>query len=218
MNTLLDVRCLVTRSLCAALMLTPVLPVTSQAIAEEAPVWIEAECFDIVGGWSRNAQHVDMMGSPYLLATGVGRLVEDAVTRVEVPQTGMYRLWVRCRDWLPPHSPGRFRLVIDGRESKTFGAADGEDDRWRWFEGGRYELRQGAIEVRLRDLTGWWGRVDVIVLAPADFTPAEEMKPLAEQRLKYAGVSSKVVDEGLFDVVVVGAGPAGMGARRGRRA
>lgn len=212
MKTLLAARCLVSCSLSATLLLTPISPVTSHAIAEEAPVWIEAECFDTAGGWSRDTQHVDTMGSPYLLATGVGRPVKDAVTRVEVPQTGTYRLWVRCRDWLSPHSPGRFRLVIDGRESKIFGAADGEDDRWQWFEGGNYELSQGEIEFRLRDLTGWWSRVDVIVLAPAGFTPAEEMKSLAQQRLTYADVSPAMVDEGRFDVVVIGAGPAGMGA------
>lgn len=182
------------------------------ANAEEPVVWIEAECAQVTGGWSRDTQHVDLMGSTYLLATGVGRPVEDAVTYADMPQAGTYHLWVRCRDWLPSHSPGKFQVLVDGKASKVFGASDAGDDAWRWHKGGSYDLKHGRVEVRLHDLTGWWGRVDAIVLAPQDFTPDDDLEALAEQRLLYAGVSTEIEEQGPFDVVVVGAGPAGMGA------
>ncbi|MHC4252013.1 MAG: FAD-dependent oxidoreductase, partial [Planctomycetota bacterium] len=140
-------------------------------------IWLEAESFDETGGWSNDPQFVDVMGSPFLLATGLGKPVADAVTAAKVSRAGTYRLWVRCRDWLPPHSPGRFRVVVGGTESEaTFGEA--ETDRWRWVEGGEFDLAAGKVQVRLRDLTGWWGRCDAVVLATDGFTPAGNLREL----------------------------------------
>ncbi len=173
-------------------------------------VWLEAEGFESVGGWQRDTQHVDTMGSVYLLATGLGRPVDDAITQADIPAAGTYRLWVRCRDWLPSHSPGRFRVLVGGRPSDELGRA--ADDAWRWQAAGQFELPEGPVEVRIRDLTGWWGRVDAVVLAAGDYRPADDKDTLAAQRLQYGGVSAEVADAGRFDVVVVGAGPAGLGA------
>jgi len=173
-------------------------------------VWLEAECFDSVGGWQRDTQHVDTMGSVYLLATGLGRPVDDVVTRAVIPAADTYHLWVRCRDWLPSHSPGRFRVSVDGRPSDELGRA--ADDAWRWQMAGRFDLAQGEIEIRIQDLTGWWGRIDAVVLAGEGFRPADEQNVLAAQRAQFGGVSAEVEDAGRFDVVVVGAGPAGLGA------
>ncbi len=180
------------------------------ATAAGQVVWLEAEGFESVGGWQRDTQHVDTMGSGYLLATGLGTPVDDAVTRADIPAAGTYRLWVRCRDWLPSHSPGRFRVLVGGKASGELGRA--ADDAWRWQAAGEFELAEGPVEVRIRDLTGWWGRVDAVVLAAGDFRPADEQDALAAQRVRYGGVSAEVADAGRFDVVVVGAGPAGLGA------
>ncbi len=38
-------------------------------------IWPEAEQFDKTGGWSNDSQFVDLMGSPYLLATGLAVVV-----------------------------------------------------------------------------------------------------------------------------------------------
>ena len=180
--------------------------------AEPAVVWLEAESFDDVGSWSRDTQHVDVMGSVYLLATGVGKPVEDAVTTAAIPADGDYRLWVRCRDWLPEYSPGRFRVVINGQESAVFGESGDPSDTWRWVRGGSFPLNEGPAEIRLQDLTGWFGRVDAVALATDGFTPSDDRKTLARQRVEYAGVSPEIKELPVFDVVVVGAGPAGMGA------
>jgi hypothetical protein len=173
-------------------------------------LWLEAEQFEQLGSWSVDAQFVDAMGSPQLLATGCGKPVADAVTRADVPASGTYRLWVRCRDWLPAHSPGRFQVLVNGRASSaTFGQA--ADDRWLWVDGGAFELPPGAAEVRLHDLTGWWGRCDAVVLAPDDFKPSDEPQALSLQRQQASAVAQPELLSD-FDLAVVGAGPAGLGA------
>ena len=43
-------------------------------------VLVEAELFKNKGGWSVDTQFIDQMGSPYLLAHGLGEAVKDAVT------------------------------------------------------------------------------------------------------------------------------------------
>jgi len=174
-------------------------------------IWIEAEQFSDTGKWSNDSQYVDLMGSPYLLATGIGKPVADAVTNAKVPETGKYRLWVRCKDWFPSHSPGRFQVLVAGEPSSvTFGKA--KDDAWQWVDGGTFDLERGDVEVRIHDLTGWWGRCDAVILAGGDFKPANDLSELATQRLKYLGVAATAKKMGPYDVVVVGGGPAGCGA------
>jgi len=80
--------------------------VASNAAAQT--ILVEAEGFDDIGGWVIDQQFIDQMGSPYLLAHGLGQSVRDAVTTVEFAQTGKYRVWVRTRDWVAPwKAPGK---------------------------------------------------------------------------------------------------------------
>ena len=62
---------------------------------------------------------MDQMGSPFLLAHGLGEPVGDARTELRIPAAGNYRVWVRTRDWVAtwnaPGAPGRFQLLLDGR-------------------------------------------------------------------------------------------------------
>lgn len=91
--------------------------------AEAELVWLEAERFQESGGWTNDAQFIDQMGSPYLMAIGLGTPVENARTRVELPAAGRYRIWVRAKDWVPAYHPGRFQLLVQDRPlKKTFGA------------------------------------------------------------------------------------------------
>ena len=119
-----------------------------------ATVPVPPQSFD-AGGWSLDAQFMDVMGSPYLLAHGLGVPVADATATVSVPKAGTYRVWARTRNWAP-ESPGRFRVVVNGKAlDKTFGAGK---DVWDWEDGGVMELATGRVTVALRDLTGFDGR------------------------------------------------------------
>jgi hypothetical protein len=70
----------------------------SSAASED--ILVEAEMFREHGGWVVDPQFMDQMGSPYLLAHGLGRAVADAETSVRIPRAGSYRLWVRTMDWV----------------------------------------------------------------------------------------------------------------------
>ena len=101
-------------------------------------VLVETEAFDDLGGWVLDQQFMDLMGSPYLLAHGIGVPVADARTTVDFPEAGTYRVWVRTRDWVAPWNapgaPGRFQVLVDGVPLETtFGT---EGDPWHWQDGG----------------------------------------------------------------------------------
>src|SRR5512140_2101777 len=94
--------------------------------ARAPSILVEAESFDDCGGWAVDQQFMDLMGSPYLLAHGLGEPVRDAVTSLTFREPGSYRVWVRTRDWVAPWkakgAPGRFQVVIDGQPlAVTFG-------------------------------------------------------------------------------------------------
>ena len=74
----------------------------------DAATLLETEAFAEKGGWVVDQQFMDQMGSPFLLAHGLGKPVADAVTKVTLAK-GEYRVWVRTRDWVAPQGPGRFK-------------------------------------------------------------------------------------------------------------
>ncbi len=81
-------------------------------------VLVEAESFADLGGWVLDQQFIPEMGSPYLLAHGLGEPVADAKTTVALPAAGEYRVFVRTVDWVAKFgrtgSPGRFQVLVDG--------------------------------------------------------------------------------------------------------
>lgn len=127
-------------------------------------IFVEAESFDCRGGWVLDNQSMGQMGSPYLLAHGLGVPVENASTVIRVENGGKYRVWVRTRDWVKQWdqtaSPGRFELLLNGKALEvTFGTERAE---WHWQDGGTICLKTGENRVELRDLTGFDGRCDAI--------------------------------------------------------
>ena len=126
-------------------------------------LWIDAEDFADYGGWWIDTQFVAFMGSAYLIAAGVCDPVKDAVTSVDVPRPGRYRLWVRTKNWHPEHSPGRFKVAINGQAAaQVFGA--GKTPAWVWESGGEFDLPAGPARLSLQDLTGAYGRCDALIL------------------------------------------------------
>ena len=53
---------------------------------KSAFLFVETESFSCKGGWVVDQQFMDVMGSPYLLAHGMGEPVKDASTQVEFPE------------------------------------------------------------------------------------------------------------------------------------
>jgi hypothetical protein len=175
-------------------------------------LWADAADFGDYGGWALDTQFVGFMGSSYLIAHGTGTPV--AAARLEIPavRTGRYRLWVRSKNWIPEHSPGRFALSINGRDcGKEFGAQHA--DGWRWEDGGMHDLSSGQTLLELRDLTGYYGRCSSIILTrDLKYVPPAELDAFRKERARLTGVSDVPVNAGEYDVVVVGAGTAGCNA------
>ena len=180
-------------------------------------VLVEAEGFDELGGWVIDTQVMDQMGSPFLMAHGLGRPVEDAATRIAFPAAGTYRVLVRTRDWAAPwnapEAPGRFQVLVGGEPLPAeFGT---EGAQWHWQEGGTVEIAEGGLEttVALRDLTGFNGRCDAILFTTdPDFVPPNEGEAMARFRRALLGHPETPEDAGPYDLVVVGGGMAGTSA------
>jgi len=183
--------------------------------AEATTVLVEAEQFGDYGGWVLDQQFMDEMGSPFLLAHGLGHPVADAKTTVAIPKPGDYRVWVRTRDWVAPWNapgaPGRFQMLIDGKPlDETFGTEGAE---WHWQDGGTVRIPKTEVAVALHDLTGYEGRCEAIAFcADTQFRPPNGLEELTAWRRKTLGVPDRPEEAGQFDLVVVGGGIAGTAA------
>lgn len=177
-------------------------------------ILIEAESFDHPGGWVLDTQFIKSIGSPYLLAHGMGVPVADAVTRVKIPSAGKYHVFVRTKDWVArwkaPGTPGRFQVIVDRVPlDATFGTTGAD---WHWQSGGQLDLPAGEIVLSLHDLTGFEGRCDALVLTTEKTSPPAEAEELAAWRLKTLHLDAKPVQKEGYDLVVAGGGYSGMGA------
>jgi len=184
------------------------------AAAGAAEVLVEAEAFDDTGGWVIDQQFMDVMGSPYLLAHGMGRPVKPATTEVVFPETGTYHLWVRTKDWVPEEewTPGRFTVVVAAAPADAvFGA---EKPAWHWQSGGTVAVKAKRVRVELVDVTGFEGRCDALYFTtdPKARPPAEAGPKMDAWRRRLLGLPEAPPSAGEFDVVVVGGGIAGTSA------
>lgn len=199
----------------------------NKAMAEEASimkaakdgttVFVEAEGFANKGGWVVDQQYMDQMGSPVMLAHGMGAPVANATTEVTFSKTGEYRVFVRTRNWIgrwtPEYAPGVFKLIVDG---KPLGATFGNKGAaWEWQDGGTVTIARRKTALSLRDLTGFEGRCDAILFSSdPNFVPPEG-DLLAAFRSAALGLTADPKDApdapgGPFDLVVSGGGMAGI--------
>ncbi len=177
-----------------------------------ASLLVEAESFENHGGWKLDTQFIEIMGSPYLLAHGLGIPVEDATTPIVLPSAGQYRVWVSTKDWVArwkaPGQPGRFQIFINGNPlAETFGTRGAE---WFWHDGGILELTEREVTLALHDLTGFDGRCDAIYFSTnLDEKPPSDKDILPKWRRDQLGLPDDPETEGPYDLVVVGGGYAG---------
>ena len=191
---------------CASSALLTAVIMGQELKKEEAYLYLEAERFDDVGGWTIDAQFRQIMGSTYLLAAGTGAPVEDAVTKAQIPREGRYYLWVRCKDW-DKTSPGKFQVfVADQPGSVTFGE---QKKGWAWISGGSFDLLEGTAPVLLHDLTGYYGRCDALILTTdKGFVPPDDLAAIAALRDRILGRQEP--ETLAFEFVVVGGGYGGV--------
>ncbi|MCX7886204.1 MAG: FAD-dependent oxidoreductase [Verrucomicrobiae bacterium] len=199
---------------CTCTTLVALLAAASTVAAETRNklVLVEAEAFSVRGGWVVDPQFMDQMGSPYLLAHGLGVPVRDAVTTVKFPSPGRYRVWVRTKDWVArwkaPGAPGRFQVLVNGQPLKTIFGTEGAE--WHWQDGGIVETADTDVLLALRDLTGFEGRCDAILFsAEPRFVPPNRDPEMAAFRRRCLGLPERPEPAGEFDFVVVGGGIAG---------
>jgi len=129
------------------------------ARADQPAVLVEAEAFKDAGGWVNDSQFMDQMGSPFLLAHGLGRPVEDAETTVQMPSPGKYRVWVRTRDWVAQwtkdrvDAPGKFHVLINDKPLETVFGTEGVD--WHWQHGGVVQIDKKEAQYSTRSSSSW---------------------------------------------------------------
>ena len=179
-----------------------------------ATILVEAESFASHGGWDLDTQFIREMGSPYLIAHGLGKPAADATTTISVPEAGRYRVFVRTKDWVArwqaPGTPGSFQVLVNGVPlAETFGTKGAE---WGWHDGGTVDLLAGDARLALHDLTGFDGRCDCILLTTAAGPPPGDAAVLAAWRREALGLPAEPETQGPYDLVVIGGGYSGMGA------
>ncbi len=177
-----------------------------------AQVWIEAESFSDFGGWVVDEGSMEVMGSAYLMAHGMGIPVTDASTTCVIPSRGEWHVWARTRDWTAVWnrgtSAGRFTVKIGGEELPEILGTNGCE--WGWQKAGSIVLSEGEVAVALHDLTGFNGRCDALYLTlDPNETPGNRFDSVEDLRKNTNKIkTTDMPDE--FDLVVVGGGIAGV--------
>lgn len=185
------------------------------AAIHAADLFIEAESFKNKGGWVVDQQFMDEMGSPYLLAHGMGNPVNDACTEAMFPETGIYYAYVRTYNWTSPwkegEGPGKFALYVN---NKRVGLPLGTEGKaWMWQPVGKIKIKDAKAVICLRDLTGFDGRCDAVYFTTEkNQVPPSGVKELESFRRKFLDFPDKAPVAGKYDLVVVGGGIAGISA------
>lgn len=196
-------------------LVTILLLILNFGFAHASQLLVEAENFKVKGGWVVDQQFMDLMGSPYLMAHGLGEQVEDARTTVHFPETGVYYIYVRTYNWTSPwkqgEGPGKFKLSVNGKKlSPVLGT---EGNAWIWQPAGKVNIRKPEAIIGLHDLTGFNGRCDAIYFTTRENdVPPSDPDALASFRKEMLNLPDTPPSAGTYDLVVVGGGIAGMSA------
>lgn len=178
-------------------------------------ILIEAETFKTKGGWKTDTQFIESMGSPYLNAHGLGTPVADATTTFTSTNSGKFQVWARTKNWTKAlnreGAAGTFNLSVNKAQlPQTLGNAE---PTWQWQPAGTAEIKKGENTLTLKDLTGFNGRVDAIILSNTpNFTPPNDSTPMATWRAKLLNFPTTPTLHKDYDLVVIGGGYGGLGA------
>ena len=174
--------------------------------AQAETVLVEAESFADWGGWVNDTQFMDQMGSPYLLAHGMGKPVADAKTTF-VAAGGKYNVWVRTRNWTchwhPDIGAGTFNLIVNGEKLPNLLGCQGKGE-WLWVKADDVKLKDGKNTLALHDCDGFDGRVDAVCFTTNPKPSAILNGPRPPSVIARHDPLPK------FDLCVVGGGVAGI--------
>ena len=172
-------------------------------------IFIEAESFNDLGGWTVDQQSIEVIGSSYVMAHGLGKPVADTKSVFNVNSDGEYAVYALTRDWTAvwgvKDSAGKFLIKIDGKTLPVTLGTKGKD--WAWQKAGSVSLKSGVHSIALHDLTGFNGRCDAVYITDGE-SPSNEPSEIESlrKRLNY----KEVYDCGEeFDLIVCGGGVAG---------
>lgn len=120
--------------------------------------------FDSLGGWFADTEFLLTEGVCYLMAHGLGNVVENAKTTFDSDVTGIFHVYVYTYNWVAPwHNdmyPGLFRTVINDKE----GEISGHTEHWGWEDCGIANIKKGKNTLELEDLTGFEGRCAFVLV------------------------------------------------------
>ncbi len=178
-----------------------------------ADLFVEAESFTHKGGWVADQQFMDQMGSPYLMAHGMGKPVADATTQIKFPQIGIYYIYVRTFNWTSPwasvEGPGKFTLKVNNKKLPVVLGCEGSE--WHWQKAGKITIKNTDATLSLVDLTGFNGRCDAIYFTTeAGQAPPSDIQGLNAFRKQKLSIPQIPAQTQSFDFIVVGGGIAGM--------
>lgn len=177
-------------------------------------LFVEAESFNEKGGWVVDQQSMDIMGSPYLMAHGLGEPVADASTSVEFDEPGTYYVFVRTNNWTHHwhngDGPGKFKLKVNNKVLPTL--LGHKQGGWHWQTAGKVKVKKGANSLSLIDQTGFNGRCDAIYFSKTNTPPPHEVSELELFRKEKLSINEKTTVSKEYDFVVVGGGIAGISA------
>lgn len=174
-------------------------------------ILLEAESFPEKGGWLVDPQFVEQMGSPYLMAHGMGKAVTNAATEVTLEKKGDYHVWARTKNWAPGNwaPPGQFSIKVNAEKLEN---TLGLKPYWNWEYAGQVDIQSPKAKFELVDLTGFNGRCDAIYLSLSNEPPPSKVKALASWRKQMLQEPPAPATTKEYDLVITGGGIAGCAA------
>ena len=173
-------------------------------------IWIDALEFENYGGFQRDTQFVREMGQGYLRADGVGEPVSPATVKFAVKEDGMYRVFLRTKNWCVGYEPDGLIVSVNGLKSKHT-AGRMQISQWYFEIGGEFLLSAGMHTLSIYDTTGWFGRfAAVIITNDLDFYPTPELSRLKRLRADIKGLKNTITDHGQYDLLIAGGGVPGV--------
>ncbi len=103
---------------CIRILVLAALAIAPCAARSEETLLVEAEGFRDRGGWVVDQQSMDQMGSPYLLAHGLGVPWPTQRRRSNGPRVASSACSCDARlggQLGRPRSPGKFQLIVNGK-------------------------------------------------------------------------------------------------------